>query len=88
MNEAIYDLVPLAQLSAGATAIVAAVLGCSDHIHRLHEMGLRSGAPIEMVQPGSPCILRLGSQKLGFRADELLSVLVKPSTLVSPGAAA
>jgi ferrous iron transport protein A len=78
VNETIYDLVPLGQLSAGATAIVAAVLGCADHVHRLHEMGLRSGAPIEMVQPGSPCILRLGSQKLGFRADEVLSVLVKP----------
>lgn len=80
MNESLYDLVPLGHLTAGATAVVAAVLGCADHVHRLHEMGLRSGAPIEMVQPGSPCILRLGSQKLGFRADEVLSVLVKPGT--------
>lgn len=80
MNESLYDLVPIGHLAAGATAVVAAVLGCADHVHRLHEMGLRSGAPIEMVQPGSPCILRLGSQKLGFRADEVLSVLVKPGT--------
>jgi Fe2+ transport system protein FeoA len=50
-------------------------------------MGLRNGAAIEMVQPGSPCILRLGSQKFGFRADELLSVLVRPSSLVGMGAA-
>lgn len=78
MNEAIYDIVPLAQLGVGTTAIVAAVLGCAEQVHRLHEMGLRNGAAIEMVQPGSPCILRLGSQKLGFRADEVLSVLVKP----------
>jgi Fe2+ transport system protein FeoA len=78
VNETVCDLVPLGQLGAGATAIVAAVLGCADHVHRMHEMGLSSGTPIEMVQPGSPCILRLGSQKLGFRADELLSVLVKP----------
>ena len=78
MNETLYELVPLCQLTAGATAIVATVLGCADHVHRLNEMGLRHGAPIEMVQPGTPCILRLGSQKLGFRADELLSVLVKP----------
>ena len=78
MNETLYELVPLCQLTAGATAIVATVLGCADQVHRLSEMGLRHGAPIEMVQPGTPCILRLGSQKLGFRADELLSVLVKP----------
>ena len=87
MKETLYDLVPLCQLGAGATAIVATVLGCADHVHRLHEMGLRNGAPIEMVQPGSPCILRLGSQKLGFRADELLSVLVRPSVLLDSGAA-
>lgn len=82
MNETIYDLIPLTQLGVGATAIVAAVLGCADQVHRLHEMGLCSGAAIEMVQPGSPCILRLGSQKLGFRADEVLSVLVKPGVAV------
>lgn len=82
MNDTLCDLVPLCQLSAGATAIVAAVLGCTDHVHRLNEMGLRNGAPIEMVQPGSPCILRLGCQKLGFRADELMSVLVKPEFAV------
>lgn len=78
MNETIYDLIPLTQLGVGTTAIVAAVLGCAEQVHRLHEMGLHSGAAIEMVQSGSPCILRLGSQKLGFRADEVLSVLVKP----------
>lgn len=82
MNEMLCDLVPLCQLGTGATAIVAAVLGCADHVHRLNEMGLHTGAPIEMVQPGSPCILRLGSQKLGFRADELLSVLVTPGAAV------
>jgi Fe2+ transport system protein FeoA len=87
VKETLYDLVPLGQLGAGATAIVATVLGCADHVHRLHEMGLRNGAAIEMVQPGSPCILKLGCQKLGFRADELLSVLVRPSALVEPGAA-
>ena len=82
MNESLYDLVPLCHLGTGATAIIAAVLGCGDHVHRLNEMGLRHGAAIEMVQPGSPCILRLGSQKLGFRADELLSVMVKPGAAV------
>lgn len=87
MNETLYDLVPLCQLGAGATAIVATVLGCADHVHRLHEMGLRNGAPIEMVQPGSPCILRLGSQKFGFLADDLLSVLVRPNSLIEAGAA-
>ncbi|HEX7445986.1 MAG TPA: FeoA family protein [Pirellulales bacterium] len=77
MND-VSELIPLSQLGAGCCAIIAAVLGGAEQVHRLHEMGLRHGAPIEMVQPGAPCILKLGNQRLGFRADELLSVLVKP----------
>jgi hypothetical protein len=32
---------------------------------------------VEMVQPGSPCIIRLDGQKFCFRADELVQVLVR-----------
>lgn len=78
----IADLIPLSQLGVGCCAIVAAVLGGAEQVHRLHEMGLRHGEAIEMVQPGAPCILKLGNQRLGFRADELLSVLVKPGIAV------
>ena len=77
----VVGLVPVGQLAAGASAIVAAVVGGAELVHRLHEMGLRHGARIEMVQPGSPCIVKLDHQKLGFRSDELLSVLVRPSAL-------
>ena len=77
----VVGLVPVGQLAAGASAIVAAVVGGAELVHRLHEMGLRHGARIEMVQPGSPCIVKLDQQKLGFRSDELLSVLVRPSAL-------
>lgn len=73
-----YDLIPLGQLPAGRKAVVAAVLGGAEQVHRLHELGLHHGAAVEMVRAGSPCILRLGSQKLCFRADEMVSVLVKP----------
>jgi ferrous iron transport protein A len=65
-------------LSAGRKAVIAAVLGGAEHVHRLHELGLHNGAAVEMVRTGSPCILRLGSQKLCFRPDEMVSVLVKP----------
>jgi ferrous iron transport protein A len=72
------DLIPVSQLAAGASAVVAAVLGGAELVHRLHEMGLRRGARVEMVQPGSPCIVKLDQQKLGFRCDEVVSVLVRP----------
>ena len=76
----IQSLVPLTFLTIGQTAQVGQVLGRPDQVHRLEELGLRGGATIEMVQPGSPCIIRLGANKLCFRADELMSVLVLPAS--------
>ncbi|HWB00812.1 MAG TPA: FeoA family protein [Pirellulales bacterium] len=72
------ELVPLSVLRAGETAQIGMVLGSPDAVHRLEEIGLRGGTQIEMVQTGSPCIIRLDGQKLCFRSDELLSVLVRP----------
>jgi ferrous iron transport protein A len=77
-----HDLLPLAQLRAGDRAAVDCVLGPPDEVHRLEELGLRVGTPVEMVQPGSPCIVRLAGHKLCIRADELLSVLVRPESPV------
>ena len=73
-----HQLVPLHLLAAGQTARIGQVLGRPDQIHRLHELGLCDGTLIEMLQPGSPCIIRLAGNKLCFRADELTSVLVVP----------
>ena len=70
------DLVPLTYLRNGQSAIVGQVLGRTDLVHRLEEMGLRGGATVEMVQTGTPCIIRLGGHKLCFRADEATAVLV------------
>ena len=72
-----HDLIPLSLLPTGQSARVDQVLGLPDQVHRLEELGLRGGASIEMVQSGSPCIIRLAGHKLCFRADELLSVLVR-----------
>jgi ferrous iron transport protein A len=72
------DNIPLSLLSPGTTAYVSDFLGCPDTIHRLQELGLRGGAQIEMLQSGSPCIIRLAGHKLCFRVDELMSVFVRP----------
>lgn len=73
------DLLPLSLLRAGSQAVVRQVLGTPEHVHRLHEMGLRAGAAIELVQGGRPCIIRLAGHKLCFRDDEATQVLVEPS---------
>ncbi len=72
-----HDLIPLNLLTPGQSAHVSQVTGRPEQVHRLEELGLRGGATIEMVQTGSPCIIRLAGQKLCFRADELLRVLVR-----------
>lgn len=73
-----HELIPLAQLPTGSKGSVGAVLGLPDAVHRLEELGLRRGTVVEMIQTGSPCIVRLSGNKLCFRSDELLSVLVAP----------
>jgi Fe2+ transport system protein FeoA len=69
---------PLARLAAGQSAQVHQVLGQPEQVHRLHELGLRGGAEVEMIQAGTPCIIRLAGSKLCFRGDDMLSVLVSP----------
>ena len=54
-----FDLVPLASLKAGQMGRIGEVLGGGDVVHRLRELGLRDGAEVQMVRPGSPCIIRL-----------------------------
>ena len=71
-----HELMPLSLLAPGQRASVGQVLGQPEQVQRLEELGLCGGATIEMLQSGSPCIVRLSGQKLCFRADDLLRVLV------------
>jgi Fe2+ transport system protein FeoA len=84
------SLLPLFQLEPGQRARIRQLMGMPDQVHRLEELGLRAGSTVEMVQPGSPCIVRLDGGKLCFRGTEAFSVLVRscgsasePGSLVS-----
>ena len=72
-----HDLLPLELLPPGQTACIDQLLGDADSVHRLHEMGLHVGDHIEMVQSGSPCIVRLRGHKLCIREGTLFQVLVR-----------
>jgi len=69
---------PINLLCRGEVAEVSHVLGSPDQVRRLEELGLRGGAYLEIVQDGSPCIVRVGGAKLCVRHDELLRILVTP----------
>ena len=69
--------IPLHCMFVGQKGRIDQVLGDANHVHRLRELGLRDGVEVEMLQPGTPCIVRLAGHKLCFRADEVTSVLVR-----------
>lgn len=72
------ELIPLRYLDSGQSAQIGQLIGHVDQVHRLEELGLRSGTSIEMLQPGSPCIIRVSGSKLCFRDCDSLNVLVRP----------
>jgi Fe2+ transport system protein FeoA len=72
-----HDLLPLHMLPPGSRALIGQLVGRAEEVHRLEELGLRVGTPVEMVQAGSPCIIRLGGSKLCFRDNEAVGVLVR-----------
>lgn len=73
------DLIPLRSLRPGQLGEVGQITGDAQQVHRLEEVGLRRGVTIEMVQPGSPCIIRMAGQKWCFRHTAALNVLVRPA---------
>ncbi|MDG3002733.1 FeoA family protein [Paludisphaera mucosa] len=77
------EMVPLGLLRAGQSGSVGEVVGNLELVHRLREMGLYHGATVRMIRPGSPCIIGLEGQRLGFRGDDLARVLVRVPAMAS-----
>ncbi len=78
MQALTHDMIPLRRLQEGSRAAVAEIVGRSEHVQRLKELGLRRGVQVEMVRTGTPCIVRLNGHKLCIRGTEVLNVLVRP----------
>ena len=70
------ELLPMSALLPGQIAEVRELVGRPEQLRRLEELGVRSGAILEIVQSGSPCIVRVGGTKLCFRDGEMCSVFV------------
>jgi len=77
------ELIPLEMMSWGEWAEVAEITGEPAWIGRLAEMGIRHGARLQIVQPGSPCILQIGGARLSLRGDLALQILVRPLAAVA-----
>lgn len=71
------QVIPLEMLRTGESGQICEVDGTEEFVHRLAEMGLRTGARVEMLRAGSPCIVSLDQQRMSYRADEIATVLVE-----------
>lgn len=71
-----HDLIPINMIPPGQQAEVRQIVGQPEHIRRLEELGVRGGVILEVVQTGTPCIIRIGTTKLCFRDGEMCAVLV------------
>jgi Fe2+ transport system protein FeoA len=69
-------LFPLEVLRSGDWAEVAEVGGEPGWVARLAELGIRAGIRLQVLQPGSPCLLRVGGARLSLRAEQASQILV------------
>ena len=76
------DMIPLGFLARGQSGEIGELVGRPDQVQRLRELGIQAGVPVEMVQPGSPCIVLIDGQRLCFRESELIGILVRPGVPV------
>jgi Fe2+ transport system protein FeoA len=75
------NTIPISILACGEIGRVEQLVGDIEDVRRLEEMGLRRGQEVQMVQPGSPCIVRVGGSRLCFRQAEGLGVMVAAEAL-------
>jgi Fe2+ transport system protein FeoA len=59
--------------------------GDQDLVHRLAEMGVCPGAELQMVRPGSPCIIALDNRRVSFRGDNAAAILVETVARTAAG---
>ena len=77
---ALDHLLPLEMLQAGEWADVEDVSGEPEWVGRMAELGVRSGCRLQVLQPGSPCLLQVGGCRLCLRGECLMQILVRPVT--------
>ena len=71
------EVIPLSLMASGKRGEIDQLCGRDEEVHRLEELGLRVGVKVEVLQSGSPCIVRFDGQKLCFRDCDCLSILVR-----------
>jgi Fe2+ transport system protein FeoA len=78
-TDSISQILPIELLRQGERGIVHDLDGNEESVHRLAELGLRQQVELTMIQPGQPCIVRVGDHRLTLRLDPSLQIFVEVS---------
>jgi ferrous iron transport protein A len=65
-------------MQAGEWAEIEEVTGAPVWVHRMAELGLRSGSRLQVLRPGSPCLLRVDGARISLRGEGEAQILVRP----------
>ena len=73
------DRLPVRRLARGERGRIVEISGREALCRRLHEVGIVVGAQVEVVQPGNPCVVRIGSTggRWGLRSADACRVIVE-----------
>lgn len=71
-------LLPLEYLDSGQWAEVDNVTGEASWVHRMAELGLRSGCRLQVLRQGWPCLLQIDGCRLCLRGDADSQIFVRP----------
>ncbi len=77
MSNHISQIVPLDMLQSSESGTVIEMIGLSEQVHRLQELGLGIGVLIRMIKRGEPSIVAINDQRLSLRLDPGTMVLVE-----------
>lgn len=69
---------PVEWLCPGEWADVTEVTGEPVWVGRMAELGVRTGSRVQVLRPGTPCLLRVGGSRLSLRSDLGSQVMVRP----------
>lgn len=70
-------ILPIHILRCNEHARIVDLFGDSATLHRLDEMGLNVGAEVQMIHPGSPCIVAMAGKRLSLRLEQGTEILVE-----------
>ena len=71
-------LLPLEFLHNGDWGDIAEITGEPSWVHRLAELGIRTGCRVSVLQAGKPCLVEIGGVRISLRSDLATHILVRP----------